>query len=103
MCIRDSSRAKTNADTDGMVKILGQKSTNRVLGAHILGPGAGEMIKEAALALEYGASCEDIARVCHAHPVTTYAINGYLKFLLIHKYLVFNSKFLPFADLIRSF
>ncbi|KAM9216617.1 dihydrolipoyl dehydrogenase, mitochondrial isoform 1-T1 [Dugong dugon] len=77
-----NSRAKTNADTDGMVKILGQKSTDRVLGAHILGPGAGEMVNEAALALEYGASCEDIARVCHAHPVTitAYRINGLLKF-----------------------
>ena len=54
------------------------------------------MINEAALALEYGASCEDIARVCHAHPVTTHTVNGYLNFLLAHKYLVFNSKFLPF-------
>ncbi|XP_003407258.1 dihydrolipoyl dehydrogenase, mitochondrial [Loxodonta africana] len=68
-----NSRAKTNADTDGMVKILGQKSTDRVLGAHILGPGAGEMVNEAALALEYGASCEDIARVCHAHPTLSEA------------------------------
>uniref|UniRef100_A0A667HBF1 Dihydrolipoyl dehydrogenase, mitochondrial n=1 Tax=Lynx canadensis TaxID=61383 RepID=A0A667HBF1_LYNCA len=68
-----NSRAKTNADTDGLVKILGQKSTDRVLGAHILGPGAGEMINEAALALEYGASCEDIARVCHAHPTLSEA------------------------------
>ena len=68
-----NSRAKTNANTDGMVKILGQKSTDRVLGAHILGPGAGEMINEAALALEYGASCEDTARVCHAHPTLSEA------------------------------
>uniref|UniRef100_A0A8C9BER9 Dihydrolipoyl dehydrogenase n=1 Tax=Phocoena sinus TaxID=42100 RepID=A0A8C9BER9_PHOSS len=68
-----NSRAKTNADTDGMVKILGQKSTDRVLGSHILGPGAGEIINGAALALEYGASCEDIARVCHAHPTLSEA------------------------------
>ncbi|KAK1334990.1 hypothetical protein QTO34_004566 [Cnephaeus nilssonii] len=68
-----NSRAKTNADTDGMVKILGHKSTDRVLGAHILGAGAGEMVNEAALALEYGASCEDIARVCHAHPTLSEA------------------------------
>uniref|UniRef100_A0A5F9DL56 Dihydrolipoyl dehydrogenase n=1 Tax=Oryctolagus cuniculus TaxID=9986 RepID=A0A5F9DL56_RABIT len=68
-----NSRAKTNADTDGMVKILGQKSTDRVLGAHILGPGAGEMVNEAALALEYGASCENIARVCRAHPTLSEA------------------------------
>ncbi|CAG0897351.1 unnamed protein product [Darwinula stevensoni] len=63
-----NSRAKTNAMTDGMVKILGDKHTDRLLGAHIIGPGAGEMINEAALAMEYGAACEDIARVCHAHP-----------------------------------
>lgn len=68
-----NSRAKTNADTDGMMKILGQKSTNRVLGAHNLGPGAGEMVNEAALALEYGASRGDIARVCHAHPTLSEA------------------------------
>ncbi|KAG7214435.1 hypothetical protein INR49_006392 [Caranx melampygus] len=64
-----NSRAKTNADTDGMVKILSHKETDRMMGAHILGSGAGEMINEAALAMEYGASCEDVARVCHAHPV----------------------------------
>ncbi|KTG46561.1 hypothetical protein cypCar_00011432, partial [Cyprinus carpio] len=63
-----NSRAKTNADTDGLVKILSHKDTDRMLGAHILGSGAGEMINEAALAMEYGASCEDVARVCHAHP-----------------------------------
>ncbi|XP_056272688.1 dihydrolipoyl dehydrogenase, mitochondrial [Pseudoliparis swirei] len=68
-----NSRAKTNADTDGLVKILGHKETDRMLGAHILGSGAGEMINEAALAMEYGASCEDIARVCHAHPTMSEA------------------------------
>uniref|UniRef100_A0A8C2X5N0 Dihydrolipoyl dehydrogenase, mitochondrial n=1 Tax=Cyclopterus lumpus TaxID=8103 RepID=A0A8C2X5N0_CYCLU len=68
-----NSRAKTNADTDGLVKILGHKETDRMLGAHILGTGAGEMINEAALAMEYGASCEDIARVCHAHPTVSEA------------------------------
>ena len=47
--------------------------TDRMLGAHIIGPGAGEMINEAVLALEYGASCEDIARVCHAHPTCSEA------------------------------
>uniref|UniRef100_A0A672L5R8 Dihydrolipoyl dehydrogenase, mitochondrial n=1 Tax=Sinocyclocheilus grahami TaxID=75366 RepID=A0A672L5R8_SINGR len=65
-----NSRAKTNADTDGLVKILSHKDTDRMLGAHILGSGAGEMINEATLAMEYGASCEDVARVCHAHPVS---------------------------------
>jgi len=68
-----NSRAKCNNDTDGMVKILGEKTTDRLLGAHIIGPGAGEMINEAALALEYGASCEDVARVCHAHPTCSEA------------------------------
>lgn len=68
-----NSRAKTNADTDGLVKILGDKHTDRILGAHIVGGGAGEMINEAALAMEYGASCEDVARVCHAHPTCSEA------------------------------
>uniref|UniRef100_A0A3P9N0U4 Dihydrolipoyl dehydrogenase, mitochondrial n=1 Tax=Poecilia reticulata TaxID=8081 RepID=A0A3P9N0U4_POERE len=68
-----NSRAKTNADTDGMVKILSHKETDRMLGAHILGTGAGEMVNEAALAMEYGASCEDVARVCHAHPTVSEA------------------------------
>ncbi|KAL7643889.1 UNVERIFIED_CONTAM: hypothetical protein RMT77_005898 [Armadillidium vulgare] len=68
-----NSRAKTNDDTDGLVKVLGDKHTDRLLGAHIIGPGAGEMINEATLALEYGASCEDVARVCHAHPTCSEA------------------------------
>ncbi|KAI9735988.1 MAG: dihydrolipoamide dehydrogenase precursor [Cirrosporium novae-zelandiae] len=63
-----NSRAKTNLDTEGMVKFLADKETDRILGVHIVGPNAGEMIAEATLALEYGASCEDIARTCHAHP-----------------------------------
>jgi len=58
------------ADVDGFVKILSHKETDRILGAHILGTGAGEMINEAVLGMEYGASAEDIARVCHAHPVS---------------------------------
>ncbi|XP_014678281.1 PREDICTED: dihydrolipoyl dehydrogenase, mitochondrial-like [Priapulus caudatus] len=68
-----NSRAKTNLDTDGFVKIIGDKETDRILGAHIMGGGAGEMINEAALAMEYGASCEDVARVCHAHPTCSEA------------------------------
>lgn len=68
-----NSRAKTNDDTDGLVKVLADKHTDRLLGAHIIGPGAGEMINEAALSMEYGASCEDIARVCHAHPTCSEA------------------------------
>ncbi|KAK2141508.1 hypothetical protein LSH36_1090g00121 [Paralvinella palmiformis] len=69
-----NSRAKTNNDTDGLVKIVGDKETDRVLGVHIMASVAGEMINEAALAMEYGASCEDIARVCHAHPTVGEAL-----------------------------
>lgn len=68
-----NSRAKTNQDTDGFVKIIIDAKTERLLGAHIIGPNAGEMIAEAGLALEYGASAEDIARVCHAHPTLSEA------------------------------
>merc|ERR1740137_504234 len=63
-----NSRAKTVNEAEGMVKILSDKATDRLLGAHIIATGAGEIINEAALAMEYGASCEDVARVCHAHP-----------------------------------
>lgn len=65
-----NSRAKTNDDVDGLVKILTDAKTDRILGAHIIGPNAGEMISEAVLAMEYGASSEDVARTCHAHPVS---------------------------------
>ncbi|AET37681.1 dihydrolipoyl dehydrogenase Ecym_1455 [Eremothecium cymbalariae DBVPG len=68
-----NSRAKSNLDTEGFVKILIDAETERLLGAHIVGPNAGEMIAEAGLALEYGASAEDIARVCHAHPTLSEA------------------------------
>ncbi|EME81029.1 uncharacterized protein MYCFIDRAFT_49180 [Pseudocercospora fijiensis CIRAD86] len=63
-----NSRAKTNLDTDGMVKFLADQETDRILGIHIVGPNAGEMIAEGTLALEYGASTEDVGRTCHAHP-----------------------------------
>lgn len=63
-----NSRAKTNLDTDGLVKFLSDAETDRILGIHIIGPNAGEMIAEGTLALEYGASSEDVARTCHAHP-----------------------------------
>lgn len=62
-----NSRAKTNLDIEGSVKIITEKETDRVLGVHIIGPNAGEMISEGVLAVEYGASAEDIARTCHAH------------------------------------
>ena len=63
-----NSRAKTNLDTDGMVKFISDAETDRILGIHIIGPNAGEMIAEGTLALEYGASSEDVARTSHAHP-----------------------------------
>ncbi|XP_056645965.1 dihydrolipoyl dehydrogenase, mitochondrial [Diorhabda carinulata] len=69
-----NSRAKTNAETDGFVKVLSDKATDRILGTHIIGPGAGELINEAVLGQEYGASSEDIARVCHAHPTCSEAL-----------------------------
>ncbi|KAK7565585.1 hypothetical protein IWX49DRAFT_630258 [Phyllosticta citricarpa] len=68
-----NSRAKTNLDTEGVVKFLADKETDRILGVHIVGPNAGEMIAEAGLAIEYGASSEDVARVCHAHPTLSEA------------------------------
>jgi dihydrolipoamide dehydrogenase len=55
-------------ETDGSVKILADQATDRILGVHILGPRAGDMIAEAACAMQFGASAEDLARVCHAHP-----------------------------------
>lgn len=68
-----NSRAKTNLDTDGFVKFLADAETQRILGIHIIGPNAGEMIAEGGLALEYGASTEDVARTCHAHPTLSEA------------------------------
>jgi len=69
-----NSRAKVNNQTDGFVKILADSKTDRVLGVHIIGPHCGDMIAEMALAMEFGASAEDIARTCHAHPTHTEAI-----------------------------
>jgi len=63
-----NSRARCNDETKGFVKVIADKKTDRVLGVFMINSVAGEMINEAALALEYGASAEDIARVCHAHP-----------------------------------
>ncbi|MGH6784823.1 MAG: FAD-dependent oxidoreductase, partial [Sphingomicrobium sp.] len=69
-----NGRAKVNLTTDGFVKILADAKTDRVLGVHIVGADAGNMIAEAALAIEFGASAEDIARTCHAHPTLTEAV-----------------------------
>ena len=69
-----NSRAKVNNETEGFVKILADMNTDKVLGVHIIGPHCGDMIAEMALAMEFGASSEDIARTCHAHPTHTEAI-----------------------------
>jgi len=69
-----NSRAVTNADTDGMVKVIADSKTDRILGVHILGANAGELIAEAVLAVEYGGSSEDIGRTCHAHPTLSEAV-----------------------------
>ena len=69
-----NGRARANGFTDGFVKILAEEATDRVLGVHIIGPDAGTMIAEAALAMEYGASSEDIARTTHAHPTLNEAV-----------------------------
>jgi dihydrolipoamide dehydrogenase len=69
-----NARARTNAETDGFVKMLADAATDRVLGVHIIGPDAGTMIAEAALSIEFGASAEDIARTSHAHPTLSEAL-----------------------------
>jgi dihydrolipoamide dehydrogenase len=69
-----NSRAKVNNETDGFVKILADSKTDRILGVHMIGPHTGDMIAEMALAMEFGASAEDIARTCHAHPTHTEAV-----------------------------
>ena len=67
-------RAKIMHDTEGFVKILSEADTDEVLGVHIIGPDAGNLIAELAIAMEYGASAEDIARTCHAHPTLNESI-----------------------------
>jgi dihydrolipoamide dehydrogenase len=69
-----NGRAKVNHTTDGFVKVIADAATDRVLGVHIIGADAGNLIHEAAVAMEFGASSEDIARTCHAHPTLTEAV-----------------------------
>jgi dihydrolipoamide dehydrogenase len=69
-----NGRAKVNRTTDGFVKVLADAATDRVLGVHIIGPHAGEMIGEASVIMEFGGSAEDLARICHAHPTLTEAV-----------------------------
>jgi len=69
-----NSRAKAIDDTEGFVKIIADEKTDKVLGAHLIGPHAGELIAEIGIAMEFGASSEDIARTCHAHPTFSEAV-----------------------------
>ena len=69
-----NGRARAMGETDGFVKILADKTTDRILGAHIIGPDAGTLIAELATAMEFGASAEDVARTCHAHPSLNEAV-----------------------------
>jgi dihydrolipoamide dehydrogenase len=69
-----NGRAKANQTTDGFVKILADAKSDRVLGAHIVGVNAGEIIHEVAVLMEFGGSAEDLARTCHAHPTLSEAI-----------------------------
>jgi dihydrolipoamide dehydrogenase len=69
-----NSRARANMDTDGFVKILADATSDRVLGAHIIGPDAGNLIHEIVLTIEFGGSAEDVARTCHGHPTLNEAV-----------------------------
>ncbi len=69
-----NSRARTNHETTGFVKILADAKTDRILGAHMMGVGVGEMIHEICIAMEFGAASEDVARTCHAHPTMSEAV-----------------------------
>ena len=69
-----NGRAKVNGTTDGFVKVLADKTTDRILGVHMIGANASEMIAEAAVIMEFGGSAEDLARICHAHPTLTEAV-----------------------------
>ena len=69
-----NGRARAMGDTDGFVKILADKATDRLLGAHVIGPDAGTLIAELTTAIEFGASAEDVGRICHAHPTLSEAV-----------------------------
>jgi dihydrolipoamide dehydrogenase len=69
-----NGRAKVNRQTDGFVKVLADAKTDRVLGVHIIGPDAGNLIAEASVLMEFGGSAEDLARTCHAHPTESEAV-----------------------------
>ena len=69
-----NGRARATRHTDGFVKVLADAVTDRVLGVHIIAAGAGEMIHECAVLMEFGGSSEDLARTCHAHPTMSEAV-----------------------------
>ena len=69
-----NGRARAMGETEGFVKLLADKATDRLLGAHIIGPDAGTLIAELVTAVEFGASAEDVARTCHAHPTLSEAV-----------------------------
>jgi dihydrolipoamide dehydrogenase len=69
-----SGRARCLDDTEGLVKVLADAKTDKLLGVHILGPRASDLIAEAVLAMEFGGSAEDIARTCHAHPTLSESV-----------------------------
>jgi dihydrolipoamide dehydrogenase len=69
-----NGRARARGDTDGFVKVLAEKGSDRLLGAHVLGPDAGTLIAELTTAIEFGASAEDVGRICHAHPTLSEAV-----------------------------
>ena len=69
-----NARAKSYFQGDGFVKLLADASTDRILGAHVIGPMAGDLIHEVCVAMEFGAAAEDLARTCHAHPTFSEAM-----------------------------
>jgi dihydrolipoamide dehydrogenase len=69
-----NGRAKAVHAADGFVKLLADKETDRILGAHLIGPAAGDLIHEVCVAMEFGAAAEDLARTCHAHPTFSEAV-----------------------------
>ena len=69
-----NARAKAGCQSEGFVKIMADASTDRILGAHIIGPAAGDLIHEVCVAMEFGASAQDLALTCHAHPTHAEAL-----------------------------
>ena len=69
-----NARAKAVMQADGFVKLIADAETDRILGCHIIGPNAGEMIHEVCVAMEFGAAAQDLALTCHAHPTTSEAV-----------------------------